>query len=38
VLTTQGIIMMFAVIITLINIAVDIVILWLNPRLRLAAP
>jgi len=38
VLTTQGIIMMFAVIITLINIVVDIVILWLNPRLRLAAP
>ena len=37
VLTTQGIIMMFAVIITLINISVDIVILWLNPRLRLAA-
>jgi peptide/nickel transport system permease protein len=38
VLTTQGIIMMFAVIITLINIVVDIAILWLNPRLRLAAP
>ena len=38
VLTTQGIIMMFAVIITIINISVDIVILWLNPRLRLATP
>jgi peptide/nickel transport system permease protein len=37
-LTTQGIIMIFAVIITIINISVDIVILWLNPRLRLATP
>ena len=38
VLTTQGTIMMFAVAITTINIGVDIVILWLNPRLRLATP
>lgn len=37
VLTTQGIIMMFAVIITIINITADIVTLWLNPRLRLAS-
>jgi peptide/nickel transport system permease protein len=38
VLTTQGIIMIFAVIITIINVNVDIMILWLNPRLRLATP
>jgi peptide/nickel transport system permease protein len=37
VLTTQGIIMMFAVIITIINITADVVALWLNPRLRLAS-
>ncbi|MGO4112486.1 ABC transporter permease [Rhizobium ruizarguesonis] len=34
---TQGVIMAFAVIIVLINIAVDVAILWLNPRLRLAS-
>lgn len=34
--TTQGVIMMFAVIIVIINICVDVVILWLNPRLRIA--
>lgn len=38
VLTTQGIIMIFAALITMINISVDIGILWLNPRLRLATP
>ncbi len=38
VLTTQGIIMMFAVIIAIINVSVDAMILWLNPRLRLATP
>lgn len=37
VLSTQSIIIMFAVIITLINITADIVMLWLNPRLRLAS-
>ncbi len=37
VFTTQGIIMLFAVIIVLINISVDVFILWLNPRLRLAS-
>jgi peptide/nickel transport system permease protein len=36
VLTVQGIIMLFAVIIVAINICVDLAILWLNPRLRLA--
>jgi peptide/nickel transport system permease protein len=36
VLTVQGIIMLFAVIIAAINICVDLAILWLNPRLRLA--
>lgn len=35
--TSQGVIMMFAVIIVLINLSVDIVILWLNPRLRRAS-
>jgi peptide/nickel transport system permease protein len=38
VLTTQGVIMMFAVIITIINVTVDLAILWLNPRLRLSGP
>jgi len=36
VLTVQGIITLFAVIIAAINICVDLAILWLNPRLRLA--
>jgi peptide/nickel transport system permease protein len=36
VLTVQGIIMMFAVSVAIINAIVDIAILWLNPRLRLA--
>jgi peptide/nickel transport system permease protein len=35
-LTVQGIIMMFAVIVAVINIGVDLTLLWLNPRLRLA--
>jgi peptide/nickel transport system permease protein len=35
-LTVQGIIMMFAIIVAAINIGVDLTLLWLNPRLRLA--
>lgn len=35
-LTVQGIIMLFAVIVAVINIGVDLTLLWLNPRLRLA--
>jgi peptide/nickel transport system permease protein len=37
VLTTQGVIMMFAVMITIINLTADVVTLWLSPRLRLAS-
>lgn len=34
--TTQAIVMLFAIVIVAINVVVDLVMLWLNPRLRLA--
>ncbi|WP_075217122.1 ABC transporter permease [Mongoliimonas terrestris] len=37
VFTTQAIVMMFAVVIVVINIAVDLAMLWLNPKARFRA-
>lgn len=37
VFTTQAIVMMFAVVIVVINVAVDLVMLWLNPKARFRA-